>query len=209
MYQELCKNYHHISKTPQKRFISTETPSSIILPEVHQQELFDEKNNIVNAEKSNQQRPPFHLHENSLINHKDAAETAIEIIAAKKPITDLMLCRYLKQRRIDKTVADKYCNEVIFKFSNRDAKHIAIGFKNSAGGYELRSEYFKLSSSPKYVTYITNNKQNCDTKTDVVSNHFNASNGLKNEDKNDDENLSNQSSIVSQNDVAKSSLKAI
>ena len=90
-----------------------------------------------------------------------------------------MLCRYLKQRRIDKTVADKYCNEVIFKFSNRDAKHIAIGFKNSAGGYELRSEYFKLSSSPKYVTYITNNKQNCDTKTDVVSTHFNASDVLK------------------------------
>ena len=158
---------------------------------MHQQKLFDENNNIVKTEQSNQQRPPFHLHENSLINHKDAAETAIEIIAAKKPITDLMLCRYLKQRRIDKTVADKYCNEVIFKFSNRDAKHIAIGFKNSAGGYELRSEYFKLSSSPKYINYITNDKQNCDTRTDVVSTYFNASDVLKNEYKNDDENLSN------------------
>ena len=49
---------------------------SIILPEVHQQELFDKNNNIAKTEKSNQQRPPFHLHENSLINHKDAAETA-------------------------------------------------------------------------------------------------------------------------------------
>ena len=39
---------------PQKRFISTETPSYIILPEVHQQQLFNEKNNIINAEKSNQ-----------------------------------------------------------------------------------------------------------------------------------------------------------
>jgi hypothetical protein len=93
-----------------------------------------------------------------LINHWNAAETAIEIIAAKKPIADPMLCRYLKQRRSDKTVADKYCDEVIFKFSDRDAKHTIIGFKNSAGGYELRSEYFKLSSSPKYVTYITNDK---------------------------------------------------
>jgi hypothetical protein len=143
-------------QVPQKRFISTETPGSIILPEVHQSELFDGNNNIVKAEQSNQQRPPFHLHENSLINHKDAAETAIEIIAAKQPITDMVLCRYLKQRRIDKPVADKYCYEVTFKFGNKDVKHVAIGFKNSAGGYELRSEYFKLSSSPKYVTYITN-----------------------------------------------------
>ena len=145
-------------QAPQKRFISTERTSSIILSEVHQQELFDYNNNFEKAEKGNQQRPPFQLHENSLINHRDAAETAIEIIAAKKPVEDLMLCRYLKQRRIDKTVAGNYCYEVTFKASNKDAKHVAIGFKNSAGGYELRSEYFKLSSSPKYVTYITNNK---------------------------------------------------
>ena len=191
-----------------KRFISTATPDSITLPEVHQKEFFDGNNNIVNAEKSNQQRPPFHLHENSLINHRDAAETAIKIIAAKQPITDMVLCRYLKQRRIDKTIANKYCHEVVFKFSNKDAKHIAIGFKNSAGGYELRSEYFKLSSSPKYITYITNNKQNCDTKTDVVSDDFNTSNALKNDIKNNDENLLNQSSVVLQNEIAKSILKS-
>jgi len=45
------------------------------------------------------------------------------------------LCRYLKQRRIEK----------IFK---------AIGFKNNAGGYELRNEYFKGSSCPKYISYF-------------------------------------------------------
>ena len=38
-------------QVPQKRFISTETPGSIILPEVHQQELFDEKNNIIKENK--------------------------------------------------------------------------------------------------------------------------------------------------------------
>lgn len=168
-------------QVPQKRFISTEKPGSIILSEVHQKGLFNKSNNIINTEKNNHQRPPFHLHENSLINHKDAAETAIEIIAAKQPITDMVLCHYLKQRRIDKNVADKYCYEIIFKFSNRDAKHIAIGFKNSAGGYELRSDYFKLSSSPKYITYVTNDKQNGDTKTDIASDNFNASDVLKNE----------------------------
>ena len=33
-----------------------------------------------------------------------------------------------------------------------DKKHTAIGFQNSAGGYELRNEYFKGSSSPKDIT---------------------------------------------------------
>ena len=193
-------------QAPHKRFILTETPDAIILPAVHQQGLFDEKNNIINTENSNQQRPPFHLHENSLINHKDAAETAIEIIAAKQSITDMVLCRYLKQRRIDKTIANKYCDEVVFKFSNKDAKHSAIGFKNSAGGYELRNEYFKLSSSPKYITYITSNKQNCDTKTDVANDDFNASDVLNNGGKNETENFSNQPSSVSQNEEARSGL---
>ncbi len=193
---------------PQKRFISTETPGSIILPEVHQQELFDGNNNIENPETSNQQRPPFHLHENSLINHRDAAETAIEIIAAKQPITDMVLCRYLKQRRIDKNIADSYCYEVTFKFSNKDTQHTAIGFKNSAGGYELRNSFFKLSSSPKYVSYINTYEQNFDTKTETKKTVFSASNKLINGEKKDAKKLWNQPSIVSQNDVLKSILKS-
>ncbi len=46
---------------------------------------------------NNYQRPLFHLHQNSLINHKDARETGIRIIAAKQPINDLALCRYVRQ----------------------------------------------------------------------------------------------------------------
>ena len=59
-------------------------------------------------------RPQFHLQENSLLNYRDARETAIKIIAANRPIEDLMLCRYLKQRRIEKSIADKSCYEVQF-----------------------------------------------------------------------------------------------
>ena len=98
----------------------------------------------------------FHLHENSLINVGHAAETAIKIIAAKQPITHPLLCRYLKERGINKNIADRYCHEVSFKLNNKDKEFIAIGFKNNAGGYELRNEFFKLSSAPKYVTYINN-----------------------------------------------------
>jgi len=112
----------------------------------------DFKNNLV--------RPQFHLPENALADNKDARETAIKIIAAKQPIQDLLLCRYLRQRRIDKSIADKYCYEVSFTNTDKEKIYKAIGFKNNAGGYELRNEYFKGSSSPKYVTYVDNGAKN-------------------------------------------------
>ena len=105
-------------------------------------------------------RPQFHLPKNSVADNKDARETAIKIIAAKQPIQDLVLCRYLWQRRIDKSIADRYCHEVHFTNADTDKIYKAIGFKNNAGGYELRNEYFKGSSSPKYVTYVDNGAKN-------------------------------------------------
>jgi len=110
--------------------------------------------------KNSVDRPPFHLHENSLINHKDARETAIKIIAAKQPILEPWLCRYLKQRRIEKSIANKYCYEVEFINGEKEKIFKAIGFKNNAGGYELRNEYFKGSSSPKYISYFNNKANN-------------------------------------------------
>lgn len=102
-------------------------------------------------------RPTVHLHENSLVNHMDARETSIKIIAANRPISDPFLCRYLKQRRIEKNIADIYCDEVHFTNASKEKIYRAIGFKNNAGGYELRNEYFKGSSSPKYISYLDNN----------------------------------------------------
>jgi hypothetical protein len=117
---------------------------------------FHPQNNFQN----NAVRSQFHLHENSLVDNKDARETAIKIIAAKQPIQDLMLCRYLLQRRIDKSIAYSYCHEVHFTSGDTDKIYTAIGFKNNAGGYELRNEYFKGSSSPKYVSYLDNGAKN-------------------------------------------------
>jgi hypothetical protein len=37
---------------------------------------------------------------------------------------------------------------------------LPIRLKNNSGGYELRNEYFKGSSSPKNVTIINNNSEN-------------------------------------------------
>ena len=96
------------------------------------------------------------MHENSLLKDRDARELSIKIIAAKQPIQDLMLCRYLRQRRIAKNIADKYCYEVEFRNAEKEKIFKAVGFKNDAGGYELRNEYFKGSSSPKDINLLDN-----------------------------------------------------
>ena len=101
--------------------------------------------------------PPFPLHKIDKENPIDATETAIKIIAAKQPITNPSLCRYLETRKIDKEIADKYCYEVLFAMNDKERAYHAIGFKNTEGGYELRNAYFKGSSSPKSVSFIDNN----------------------------------------------------
>jgi hypothetical protein len=60
----------------------------------------------------------------------------------------------LQQRRIPLEVAECYCKEVKYELNNRE--YFAIGFKNDAGGYEIRNSYFKGSSSPKEITTCNN-----------------------------------------------------
>jgi DNA primase len=70
------------------------------------------------------------------------------------PIQNRTLLEYLQFRRIDEQVARKFCKEIVYE--NNGNKFRALGFKNNAGGYELRSETFKGSSSPKYVSWFNN-----------------------------------------------------
>ena len=98
--------------------------------------------------------PPFHLQKNAIKAHTGARETAIQIIAAKKPINDLMLCRYLKDRKINRMIADKFCHEVAFTINEKPTPFRAIGFENNSGGFELRNAWFKSSNSPKDASYI-------------------------------------------------------
>lgn len=64
------------------------------------------------------------------------------------------LVRYLNARGISKQTANAYCREV--GFSIADKSYSAIGFENRSGGYELRNDWFKGSSSPKDITFIAN-----------------------------------------------------
>ena len=74
------------------------------------------------------------------------------LVRDSRVISDSRLMGYLEKRNIPLEVARQYCCEVDFLLYGK--KQTAIGFKNSSGGYELRSEYFKGSSSPKAISFF-------------------------------------------------------
>lgn len=76
------------------------------------------------------------------------------VIGAISPIRNQSLLDYMSFRNIDPGIASKFCQEIVYE--NDSKKFRAIGFKNNAGGFELRSQYFKGSTSPKYVSWFNN-----------------------------------------------------
>ena len=64
------------------------------------------------------------------------------------------LVGYLSSRGIVPSVAAASCREVRYEVNGR--AFFAIGFRNDAGGWELRSARFKGGSSPKHITTIDN-----------------------------------------------------
>lgn len=60
------------------------------------------------------------------------------------------LIGYLRERGIAPDVAGALCREVHYAVGER--RFFAIGFRNDAGGWELRSPQFKGSSAPKSIT---------------------------------------------------------
>ena len=61
---------------------------------------------------------------------------------------------YLTGRGIDPAIARTYCREVRYTIGGKE--YFAVGFRNDAGGWELRSERFKGGSSPKHITTLDN-----------------------------------------------------
>jgi hypothetical protein len=105
-------------------------------------------------EKLGQNNFPFHPHIGSISQKENAGEKEkISIINVRTGIISLPLTKYLQTRKIPFKIADAFCKEIDFKLY--DKIHSAIGFKNRAGGYELRNEYFKGSSSPKDITLFS------------------------------------------------------
>lgn len=90
----------------------------------------------------------------SVLNPENNYEKKLINVLGSYEITDYRLCNCLSQRKIPDELANKYCREVRYELYGKI--YTAIGFKNNAGGYELRNPNFKGSSSPKDITLIDN-----------------------------------------------------
>jgi len=89
------------------------------------------------------------------------------MITGIREITSAALIQYLSERKIPLPIANSFCLEADFELYGK--KHTAVGFKNDAGGYELRNAYFKGSSSPKDTTLI----KGIDERISVFEGFFN------------------------------------
>lgn len=74
------------------------------------------------------------------------------IITAVAHLKDESLVDYLSSRAISREIGSKHCLEAEFKIGKREYK--AVAFQNQSGGFELRNNWFKGSSSPKDVSYF-------------------------------------------------------
>ncbi|MDQ2753128.1 MAG: toprim domain-containing protein [Bacteroidota bacterium] len=99
--------------------------------------------------------PDFYPHQRSVSKEQSTMAESEEILQIRKikTINSPRLINYLKERKIDLQVAKEFCKEVAFQI--RDKSYCAIGFKNDAGGYELRNPFFKGSSHPKDITTLS------------------------------------------------------
>ena len=82
-------------------------------------------------------------------------EQRIKILSTTPLIHPALLNYLSKQRCIAPDIAKHYCSEVHYSIAGKP--YFAIGFKNDAGGWELRNAWFKGSSTPKSITTINNN----------------------------------------------------
>ena len=88
---------------------------------------------------------------------RPAAVPALRILS-DAPLRHPALVGYLTSRGIVPSVAAAFCREVRYEVNGR--AFFAIGFRNDAGGWELRSARFKGGSSPKHITTIDNQSGN-------------------------------------------------
>jgi hypothetical protein len=73
-------------------------------------------------------------------------------VVRTQSIRNRALITYLNSRSISLAVATGYLHEVYYQINGRN--YFALGFRNDKGGYELRSEHFKGSTTPKWFSSL-------------------------------------------------------
>ncbi|MDH7464137.1 toprim domain-containing protein [Chitinophagaceae bacterium 26-R-25] len=102
----------------------------------------------------NQSVVPFPFHQPDVSGTDNNNATSKIRLIEVKHITDRWLQAYLEKRAITSEIANTYCKEIHFEVNQK--RHTCIGFKNNAGGYELRNAYYKGTIAPKDYTFIEN-----------------------------------------------------
>lgn len=77
--------------------------------------------------------------------------SSVEIISVQ-PLRNRSLVAYVASRQISLALAQTYLKEIYYRVKGK--QYYAVGFRNDKGGYELRSQYFKGSTSPKWFTSV-------------------------------------------------------
>ena len=85
-------------------------------------------------------------------------QPTFEDVKTSKLVSPALLS-YLVNRGIPADIAQRYCVQVDYKLHSKN--YYAIGFENSAHGYELRNAFFKGSYPPKHITHIANSNARC------------------------------------------------
>ncbi|RRC97451.1 toprim domain-containing protein [Prevotella sp. OH937_COT-195] len=76
-----------------------------------------------------------------------------------RPLQDARLLGYLKERGIFADTAIPNCEEVRYRVHGK--RYYAIGFRNEAGGMELRNRFFKGCIPPKDISLKRNGSDVC------------------------------------------------
>jgi DNA primase len=95
-------------------------------------------------------------HEPLAWENKNDEEYKIKIISERE-LYAYPLIHYLQERNIPLSIATQFCKEVTYDLDGHS--YYGIGFKNNAGGFEIRNPYYKCSSSPKDITTIKNGSE--------------------------------------------------
>lgn len=88
----------------------------------------------------------FHGNSNPIPPHHESAITIEQV----RPLENSALVVYLTERGIDLDTACVHCSEVHYRVA--DKSYFAVGFRNDAGGWELRNRYFKGCTSKAPTT---------------------------------------------------------
>jgi len=69
-------------------------------------------------------------------------------------LSNPLLIEYLKSRKLDLEICNKYLCEVNYQLNGK--KYFGVGFKNDENGFEIRNKYVKLCLGKKWFSHIKN-----------------------------------------------------